>query len=258
MTSRLQRVLLCATPEEYWEWQGRPGSGPPLIVTNHDRRFCLDSDIDWCRGERAAGRCCLSDGEFAYVEQQMTSQEDQMTTTLPKTIAQRAAAKRAAEAMAARARDQLPVTLRRPITEPVPEAPRQPPRRKWEVWTAPARESRRAPAIPSLSIYSNGTIRLSLSAVAMLGDPAPTFLQLLWDPETETLGLRPVASRLRGAARLNVNMAQANGLLTSLTFFEAHQLLPDKLGRRPVSLEDGVLICCLRDPVIGRKAVTHA
>lgn len=51
------RILLCATPQEYWEWQGKPGKAPPPVVINPDRAFCHDSiDPAWCRAERAVGR----------------------------------------------------------------------------------------------------------------------------------------------------------------------------------------------------------
>ena len=62
-----RRVLLCATPDEYWLWAGRRGEAP-MVITGPDRKFCHDSgDPDWCRAQRAAGRCHLTDDEFAAV-----------------------------------------------------------------------------------------------------------------------------------------------------------------------------------------------
>lgn len=60
-------ILLCATPEEYVNWERyslRPARPVPELIVNPDRTFCVQGDPDWCMHRRAEGRCCRGEGEF--------------------------------------------------------------------------------------------------------------------------------------------------------------------------------------------------
>lgn len=259
--SRLQRVLKCATPEEYWEWQGKPGSGPPTIVLNHDRRFCLDStDVNWCRNEREEGRCCLTDGEFAYVEQALTSREENddkeqpVTTTVSKTIAQRAAARRAAQTEPEPPAIEVPVTRLQQVADPLAASPAstERPRRAWRVWTASLRSLADTPRI---GINRQADVHLSRAAVALLGNPMPEAVQILWEAESQTIGFRGALLHDPGARPFAERAHRDGTWRTGLkSFCETHNIDFSASRKFRAELEDGVLICCLGDQT---TAVTH-
>lgn len=257
--SRLQRVLKCATPEEYWEWQGKPGSGPPTIVLNHDRRFCLDStDVNWCRNEREEGRCCLTDGEFAYVEQALTSREENddkehsVTTTVQKTIAQRAAARRAAQTEPEPPAIEVPVTRLQQVADPLAASPAstERPRRAWRVWTASLRSLADTPRI---GINRQADVHLSRAAVALLGSPMPEAVQILWEAESQTIGFRRALLHDPGARPFAERARRDGTWRTGLkSFCETHGIDFSTSRKFPAELEDGVLICCMGDET-GRR-----
>lgn len=87
-------VLRCVTPAEYWFWQGRPGDEAPDEIRDPLRRFCYDADSSWCREQRAAGCCHLTDEQFQVVlnEQRRENQEDEASTMTTTTTNGRATA----------------------------------------------------------------------------------------------------------------------------------------------------------------------
>lgn len=124
-------VLLCATPQEYWEWQGKPGKAPSPVVINPKRAFCHDSgDPAWCRAERAAGRCYLTDREFADVQGRLGAHEPDGD-------------------------EREEPTMARPTGE------------DWDVWKFSGRGLPR----PSLTISTSGELRVSRAADEAVGKP---------------------------------------------------------------------------------------
>lgn len=158
-----RRVLLCASPREYWEWQGKPGKAPPPVVINPDRAFCHDSgDPEWCQAERADGRCYLTDSEFADVQRRLRAQ--------------------------ATDDDEREVTTVGRLPSITPDG--------WTVWTFAGRG---LPG-PSLTISHDGELRISRAADEAIGKPG--FIQVLYRAGDRSLAVRACAADAEGAFAL--------------------------------------------------------
>lgn len=157
-----RRVLLCASPEEYWLWAGRRGEAP-IVITGPDRTFCHDSgDPDWCRVQRAAGRCHLTDDEFAAV---LRVQGETVSDTES---------------------EEEPTMGRLPSLTP----------EGWEVWTFPGRGTQG----PMVAVSKDGTIRVSAAADEAVGHPER--VQLLYNPTDRAIAVRACAADAEGAVLL--------------------------------------------------------
>ena|SRR5688500_14010879 len=113
--------------------------------------------------------------------------------------------------------------------------------RKWEEFAAPG-SSRIAELHVSLS--PSGTVIVSRKAHEALG--RPLHIVLLWDADTDTIGIRPVPPRTLNAFRLYPSSAGAYRF-HALRFIAKYDIRLEHTVRFPTaSIEDGVLLLELR------------
>jgi len=117
--------------------------------------------------------------------------------------------------------------------------------RKWIEFDDPG-----TPRIAKLhvSISPTGGMNLSRNAYEALGKPS--HVVMLWDADTETIGLRPVPPRTLNAFQLYDSGRSGAYRFHALRFVEKHKIKLDFTVRFPTArIEDGVLILELNQGV---------
>lgn len=110
--------------------------------------------------------------------------------------------------------------------------------RKWEKFTEPG-----TPKIAALhvSIQPSGTIMLSRRTHEAM--ESPTHIEMLWEGETSTIGLRSVPPRTLHAFRVYRMDARGNQRLHAQRFMDKYDIRIEQTVRFPTAaIEDGVLL----------------
>jgi hypothetical protein len=103
-------------------------------------------------------------------------------------------------------------------------------------------------AVPYVTVHKRGTIGLSIAAWQALGDPEA--VELLYDPEANVMGLRPVDADQAHAYRPRPSGRDGRVRVVSGTAFFQYYGLPLTGVRRFVGrIEDDTLIVDLNTPV---------
>ena len=76
--------------------------------------------------------------------------------------------------------------------------------------------------LPTLRILAGGRLVLNAAAHRLLGGTA--FVQLLWDADTDSIGIMPCAENDPDSHRVTVAAAQA--IITSQEFIDAYDIAP--------------------------------
>lgn len=110
--------------------------------------------------------------------------------------------------------------------------------RKWEIFTEPG-----TPKIAKLhvSMQPNGTIMLSRRAYEAM--ECPTHIEMLWEDETSTIGLRSVPERTVHAFQVYRMDSRGNQRFHAQRFMDKHDIQIEQTVRFPTAIvEDGVLL----------------
>lgn len=114
--------------------------------------------------------------------------------------------------------------------------------RKWEQFTDPG-TSRNAEL--HVSMAPKGMVIVSHKAYEALGEPS--HIEMLWESETDTIGLRPVPPRTVHAFPLYPSRRAGAYRFHALRFLRKHDIRLDYTVRFPTAIiEDGVLILELK------------
>lgn len=110
------------------------------------------------------------------------------------------------------------------------------------------------------SLNHRGDIVINRQAFAELKEPQAVIL--LFDPDTDTIGLRPANPLISNAFRVSAKGNCGHRLITARTFTRKYDFRVDGTVRFPTAaIEDGVLVLELRNRVKvdrGRAYVPHA
>jgi len=200
-------TLRCVEPEEYWTWLDRAGE-PPAIILNPRRQFCFDSQLDWCREQRAAGCCHLSAHDFEIVTtyHEHGSEDEDMVTKPYR---------------------ELPV---RPLA-PVADAPAV----QWEPWTLSGRDGE-----ATISIDRSGVIRLSPVADHLLHRPA--YVQLVASRRPRMIGLRVAGKDEPGVIAVRGRGKNGGFSVSCRAFLAFYGIEQQKTLRWRASIVNGALV----------------
>lgn len=210
-------VLRCVEPFEYWLWRGGKGEAPAEIV-NPLRAFCHDAPIDWCRAERAAGRCCLTDRDFV-----------------------------ARVSYVAPEREESPMIVNTRTPRPTPPGPRLEPNGtspaaiQWEKFRRASRQQRG----PSLTITKGGRLTVSAAADELLGKPAA--VQLAYAAHPPMIGVVPIDAADPGAFVVRRKEGAAGFSVSCLPFYRQYRISHDATRRLTASMVGEVLAAPLSE-----------
>ncbi|MBK8467032.1 MAG: hypothetical protein IPL32_14520 [Chloracidobacterium sp.] len=110
--------------------------------------------------------------------------------------------------------------------------------RKWEKFTEPG-----TPKIAKLhvSMQPSGTVMLSRRAYEAI--ESPTHIEMLWEDETCTIGLRSVPERTLHAFRVYRMDHRGTARFHAQRFIDKHDIRVEQTVRFPTAaIEDGVLV----------------
>lgn len=115
---------------------------------------------------------------------------------------------------------------------------------QWETFRRSA--SGRAELPPSVTITTRGVASLSRSAKDALGDPDE--VELLWDANTRTMGIRPAKGERRYAYKVRRPSTGGTAIVTIKAFAEYYGIDTTWARRRPAVIRDGVLCINTAEP----------
>ena len=101
---------------------------------------------------------------------------------------------------------------------------------------------------PTVTVYQRGLIALNGAAFAALG--APVAVALLFDRESRTIGIRPVAPTFPDSRFVRRGSSGPNGpyLISALTFLRHYEVRFSGSLRWPAVLSDGLLTLDVSQP----------
>ena len=111
-------------------------------------------------------------------------------------------------------------------------------RRNWEEFSEPG-----TPKLADLhvSLSPTGNMNMSRNAHNALGQPE--HVVLLWDPDTDTIGIKPVPPRTLNAFRLYDSKRSGAYRFHILRFMVKHEIKLDYTVRFPTAvIEEGILV----------------
>ena len=114
--------------------------------------------------------------------------------------------------------------------------------RQWEEFDEPG-----TPRIAKLHVSMSPTGTMLISSNTYEALQQPTHVVMLWDGETDTVGIRPVPPRTLNAFRLYDSGRSGAYRFHALRFLVKHEIKLDNTVRFPTAaIEDGVLILELK------------
>jgi hypothetical protein len=114
---------------------------------------------------------------------------------------------------------------------------------------------------PTITVQKRGTMSLNKAAQVMLGMPAA--VELLYDPNARTVGVRAVSPRADHGYSLRSSTGADTGpfVISAMAFLHFYDIYPDETLRWVAYLADDVLCINLDDPatpVTSNRAIKQA
>ena len=99
---------------------------------------------------------------------------------------------------------------------------------------------------PQVSLARNGTLTVNKAATALWGDPAPDYIQLLYNRKSKTIALRPCNEGEAGCYRLRPISESGSRQVGAKSFAEAYGIDLSDTHKTTPRVEDGVMLFSIR------------